>query len=78
MNIFSELIPLGLAQYLLSPWEEGEMICSLTILLCQYDSHFILIQLTLLSTFYTPSMIEHEKAQKHFLILPTVKNENLF
>ncbi|GMU95315.1 MAG: hypothetical protein AMXMBFR50_08320 [Ignavibacterium album] len=54
------------------------MISSLVNLLWQCDPHFIFTQPALLSTVYKLGLTKHEKAQKHFVIFLTVRNENLF
>lgn len=71
MNIF-------LAQYLHLLWEEGLMISSLVNLMWLCDSHFVFKQPILLSTVYKLGLTKHEKAQKHFVIFLSVRNENLF
>jgi hypothetical protein len=60
MNIFSELIPSGLAQYLaLSLREEDEMISPLTIPLCQNDGHHLFTKLLFSTNFYPTGFTKH-------------------
>jgi hypothetical protein len=67
MNIFSELIPLGLARYLTLYPEENRMISPIPILFFPYDSHLINTQPDLVSTFYTPRLTKAGECLKKLI-----------